>query len=113
MHGSHVVWRGFVAFSVAGAAALACEAGPGAMVRPPMGAACTCGYDAAPAGDWLCGPELGPCAHPLSCIDGVCTTYCQLGGGDGGDCPFGYVCRQTAHSNLAIYCAPVEPDAGE
>lgn len=70
-----------------------------------MGAPCSCGYDVPPGGDFVCGSAKGPCASPLSCIDGTCTITCPL---DGGICPSGYVCRETAHSNLATYCAPVK-----
>jgi hypothetical protein len=68
-----------------------------------MGAACTCPSQT-DAGDFLCGGKgETSCAASLYCIDGICSTFCQL---DAGTCPAGYVCRQTPHSNAAIYCAP-------
>jgi hypothetical protein len=68
-----------------------------------MGAACTCPNEP-DAGDFLCGgQEYTSCASPLTCIDGVCSTFCQV---DAGTCPSGYVCKQPPNSNATTYCAP-------
>ena len=69
-----------------------------------MGAACTCSGATDAGGDFLCsGNGQTTCASTLYCIDGTCSTFCQL---DAGTCPSGFVCKQTPHSNLTIYCAP-------
>jgi hypothetical protein len=103
-----------LAVSLSGALAAACGTSEAALRETVMGAPCTCGYDAPPPGDWLCSPSAGPCGFPLSCIDGICTITCSLDAGspDAGTCPTGYECRQTAHSNLAVYCAPTAADGG-
>lgn len=92
-------------FVLAGAIVTACgsSSSPAGSGGAQMGAACTCPGET-DAGDFLCGGKgLTNCASSLSCIDGVCTILCQL---DAGTCPAGFVCKQTPHSNEAIYCAP-------
>ena len=94
-----------VSIVVAAGLVIACgssSSGPSASTGQ-MGTTCSC-PGATDAGDYLCaGKMYTTCAASLYCIDGVCTTFCQL---DAGTCPSGYVCKQTPHSNATIYCAP-------
>ena len=68
-----------------------------------QGSACTCPGETDASGDTLCaGHMYTSCGAYLYCIDGVCTTTCNL---DGGTCPSGFVCKLAPHSGL-VYCAP-------
>jgi hypothetical protein len=96
-----------VALILWGALALAC--GTSSKNSGGMGAACSCGGDVATIGDWLCGGTYSPCESSLYCIDGICSVMCDP---EAGSCPAGFACRQTPHSNLTIYCAPVGTDGG-